>query len=131
MKHLALALAATLALAACGGKKDDTKALNIYNWSDYIDQAILDDFEKETGIKVSYDVFDSEQMLETKRYIESLPFDTIQESGTAEIEGTPLHTLREKGHLDAYEGALLRVRVEKNGRAFDRFTKVTFTQILV
>ena len=33
--------------------------------------------------------------------------------------------------LDAYEGALLRARVEKNGRAFDRFMKVTFTQILV
>jgi hypothetical protein len=33
--------------------------------------------------------------------------------------------------LDAYEGALLRARVEKSGRAFDRFMKVTFTQILV
>ena len=33
--------------------------------------------------------------------------------------------------LDAYEGALLRARVEKNGRAFDRFMSVAFTQILV
>jgi TetR/AcrR family transcriptional regulator, transcriptional repressor for nem operon len=33
--------------------------------------------------------------------------------------------------LDAYEGALLRVRVEKSGRAFDRFMTVAFTQILV
>jgi TetR/AcrR family transcriptional regulator, transcriptional repressor for nem operon len=33
--------------------------------------------------------------------------------------------------LDAYEGALLRARVEKNGHAFDRFMKVAFTQILV
>jgi len=33
--------------------------------------------------------------------------------------------------LDAYEGALLRARVEKSGRAFDRFMKVVFTQILV
>jgi TetR/AcrR family transcriptional regulator, transcriptional repressor for nem operon len=33
--------------------------------------------------------------------------------------------------LDAYEGALLRARVEKSGRAFDRFMRVTFTQILV
>ena len=30
---------------------------------------------------------------------------SYQESGTAEIEGTPLHTLREKGNLDKYEGA--------------------------
>ena len=48
-----------------------------------------------------------EQMLQTKRFIESLPFDSYQESGTAEIEGTPLATLREKGHLDAYEGATM------------------------
>jgi len=33
--------------------------------------------------------------------------------------------------LDSYEGALLRVRVEKSGRAFDRFMRVAFTQILV
>ena len=33
--------------------------------------------------------------------------------------------------LDAYEGALLRARVEKNGRAFDRFMAIAFTQILV
>lgn len=47
----------------------------------------------------------SEQMLDTKRFIASLPFDTYQESGTAEIEGTPLHTLRKKGQLDRYQGA--------------------------
>jgi TetR/AcrR family transcriptional regulator, transcriptional repressor for nem operon len=33
--------------------------------------------------------------------------------------------------VDAYEGALLRARIEKSGRALDRFMKVTFTQILV
>lgn len=46
-----------------------------------------------------------EQMMETKRFIKSLPFDSYQESGTAEIEGTPLATLREKGALEAYAGA--------------------------
>lgn len=46
-----------------------------------------------------------EQMMDTKRFISSLPFDSFQESGTAEIEGTPLHTLREKGSLKEYEGA--------------------------
>jgi hypothetical protein len=48
-----------------------------------------------------------EQMQETKAYIARTPFSTIQESGTAEIEGTPLHTLRTRGHLDAYPGATL------------------------
>lgn len=48
-----------------------------------------------------------EEMLDTKRFISSLPFDSFQESGTAEIEGTPLHTLREKGKLEKYEGATI------------------------
>lgn len=46
-----------------------------------------------------------EQMKRTKEYIARLPLTSIQESGTAEIEGTPLHTLRERGHLDAYADA--------------------------
>lgn len=45
------------------------------------------------------------QMLDTRRYIRSLPFDTHQESGTAEIEGTPLHTLRLTGSLAKYGNA--------------------------
>jgi radical SAM superfamily enzyme YgiQ (UPF0313 family) len=46
-----------------------------------------------------------EQMMDTKRFIASLPFDSLQESGTAEIEGTPLHSLRLSGALSKYEGA--------------------------
>src|SRR5581483_2977744 len=40
--------------------------VNVYNWSDYIDPAVLADFTKETGIKVQYDTFDSNDTLETK-----------------------------------------------------------------
>jgi radical SAM superfamily enzyme YgiQ (UPF0313 family) len=46
-----------------------------------------------------------EQMMDTQRFIASLPFDSIQESGTAVIEGTPLHTLLRGGRLAHYEGA--------------------------
>jgi len=46
-----------------------------------------------------------EQMLETRRYAESLGLDTRQESGCAEIEGTPLHTLAQGGPLPRYSGA--------------------------
>jgi radical SAM superfamily enzyme YgiQ (UPF0313 family) len=46
-----------------------------------------------------------EQMQETRRYADSLRLDTRQESGCAEIEGTPLHTLAQKGHLKRYSGA--------------------------
>ncbi|MEA2741953.1 MAG: putrescine transport system substrate-binding protein, partial [Acetobacteraceae bacterium] len=35
------------------------RVVNIYNWTDYIDPAVLADFTKETGIKTRYDVFDS------------------------------------------------------------------------
>ena len=42
------------------------KEVRVYNWSDYIDPKILEDFTKETGIKVVYDVFDSNEVLETK-----------------------------------------------------------------
>ncbi len=42
------------------------RVLNIYNWSDYIDDSILKDFTKETGIKIVYDVYDSNEILETK-----------------------------------------------------------------
>ncbi|MDX3929607.1 MAG: polyamine ABC transporter substrate-binding protein [Shinella sp.] len=42
------------------------RVVNVYNWSDYIDDSILADFTKETGIKVVYDVFDSNETLETK-----------------------------------------------------------------
>ena len=51
-------------LSAGGGR--GRKSLNVYNWSDYIDPTVLADFEKETGIKVNYDVFDSNEVLETK-----------------------------------------------------------------
>ncbi len=44
----------------------EDKVVNIYNWTDYIDPAVLDQFTKETGIKTRYDVFDSLETLEAK-----------------------------------------------------------------
>lgn len=61
-KRLAWA-AAALALTSCAPKPP---TLHLYNWSDYIDPKILADFTKETGIKVVYDTFDSNEVLETK-----------------------------------------------------------------
>ena len=45
---------------------DHEKLLNVYNWSDYIQPKVIADFEKETGIHVNYDVYDSNEILETK-----------------------------------------------------------------
>ena len=82
-KTLAVALA-TLALASCGGKDDKaaaggagSKGLNIYNWSDYIAEDTIPNFEKETGIKVTYDVFDSDEMVETKLLAGSSGYDLV------------------------------------------------------
>jgi radical SAM superfamily enzyme YgiQ (UPF0313 family) len=49
----------------------------------------------------------TEQMMDTKRYRESLGLDTCQESGCAEIEGTPLHSLATQSSLAKYSGAKL------------------------
>jgi putrescine transport system substrate-binding protein len=98
LRPLVLALAA-LALAACGSKEspapaasdstaaagaaagpldtDDEKVLNIYNWSDYIAEDTISNFEKETGIKVTYDVFDSNELLENKLVAGNTGYDLV------------------------------------------------------
>jgi putrescine transport system substrate-binding protein len=43
---------------------DDT--VNVYNWSDYIAEDTIDKFQKSTGISVTYDVYDSNDILEAK-----------------------------------------------------------------
>lgn len=74
------ALAAVL--AAGGAAAQEEKVVNVYNWSDYIDESILTDFEKETGIKVVYDVFDSNDILETKMLAGNSGYDVVVPSGT-------------------------------------------------
>ncbi|SDG37972.1 MULTISPECIES: polyamine ABC transporter substrate-binding protein [unclassified Duganella] len=44
----------------------EEKVLNIYNWSDYIAEDTVKNFEKETGIKVRYDLFDNNEILNSK-----------------------------------------------------------------
>ncbi len=56
---------------------DDEKVLNIYNWSDYIGEDTIANFEKETGIKVTYDVFDSNELLENKLVAGNTGYDLV------------------------------------------------------
>ena len=83
MKKLGAAVlaVAAIALAACGDKAEE-KVVNVYNWSDYIDEEILSEFEAETGIKVVYDVFDSNDVLETKLLAGGSGYDVVVPSGT-------------------------------------------------
>ncbi|RFC67062.1 MULTISPECIES: polyamine ABC transporter substrate-binding protein [Mesorhizobium] len=72
--------AALVALMTFGASAQD-KVVNVYNWSDYIDTSILEDFTKETGIKVVYDVFDSNEILETKLLAGGSGYDVVVPSG--------------------------------------------------
>ena len=72
-----LAAAAALALAAARRASAQDKVVNVYNWSDYVGEGVLDDFTKETGIKVVYDVYDSNEMLETKLLAGGSGYDII------------------------------------------------------
>ncbi len=58
------------------------RVVNVYNWSDYIDSSILEDFTKETGIKVVYDVFDSNEILETKLLAGGSGYDVVVPTAT-------------------------------------------------
>ncbi len=86
-------LASAMVLAACSkpaeGPKGDAaaqaeeeKVLNVYNWSDYIEASVIEDFSKETGIKVQYDVFDSNEMLETKLLAGNTGYDIVVPSAS-------------------------------------------------
>ncbi len=66
MRHSALTLGAAFLALATGGAGAQERVLNVYNWSDYIDTSIIDDFTRETGIRVVYDVYDSNEILETR-----------------------------------------------------------------
>nr|WP_215905865.1 polyamine ABC transporter substrate-binding protein [Hartmannibacter diazotrophicus] len=58
------------------------KVVNVYNWSDYIGEDTIANFEKETGIKVVYDVFDSNEVLETKLLAGGTGYDVVVPTGT-------------------------------------------------
>ena len=65
-----------VALAPLAASAQD-KVVNVYNWSDYVGEGVLDDFTKETGIKVVYDVYDFNEMLETKLLAGGSGYDII------------------------------------------------------
>ena len=82
-----------LALAACGKKKrparpavggcaEEEKVLHVFNWSDYIAEDTIKNFEEKTGIKVTYDVFDSNDVLETRLLAGNSGFDVVVPSAS-------------------------------------------------
>ena len=81
-KRLAFAVGAVAsALALQTSAANAQKEVRVYNWSDYIDEQILKDFTTETGIKVVYDVFDSNDILETKLLAGKTGYDIVVPTG--------------------------------------------------
>lgn len=81
-KLLSLTLACLLvfSLTACGGEAGNTgdkQTINVYNWGEYIDQTVLDDFEKETGIKVNYTTYASNEEMYSKIVSGAALYDVI------------------------------------------------------
>ena len=70
---LTLACAAPLAMA----QATESKVLNIYNWSDYIADDTVRNFEKETGIKVRYDNYDNNEILQAKLVAGKTGYDIV------------------------------------------------------
>ncbi len=82
--------AAALAVFATAPAQAQDKVLNIYNWSDYIAPTTVPDFEKQSGIKVRYDTFDSNETLFAKLVAGDTGYDIVVPSsnwGAVELKG--------------------------------------------
>ena len=74
----AAVLAATAALwGPPAAAQEEEKVLNVYNWSDYIAEDTLKNFEKETGIKVRYDNFDNNEIVHAKLVAGKTGYDVV------------------------------------------------------
>src|ERR1700683_905193 len=88
-RFLTLSWCLSLAISGCSGKTESSaatavgaeKVVSVYNWADFIEPSVIKEFEKEYGIKVNYDVFDSNEMLETKLFTGHSNYDGVVSSG--------------------------------------------------
>jgi putrescine transport system substrate-binding protein len=79
--RLLVVAAACAAIAPAAAQTKRERVVNIYNWSDYIAPTVVEDFSKESGIKVRYDTFDSNDTLETKLLAGKSGYDVVVPTG--------------------------------------------------
>ncbi len=79
--HLTLLAAALCLFGVCSIALAQDRTVNVYNWSDYIDPKVIEEFTKETGIKVVYDTYDSNEVLETRLLAGKTGYDVVVPSG--------------------------------------------------
>lgn len=87
MTKAMLMLIASLTLVACGGTSNETVTpassgadntlLHVYNWSDYVAEDTIAQFTRTSGIRVVYDVYDSNEMLEAKLVAGGSGYDVV------------------------------------------------------
>src|SRR3954470_6535942 len=70
------AIVAALALLSPSAKAEE-RTVNFYNWSNYMAPGVLEDFTRETGIKVVYDTFDANETLETRLMAGKSGYDVV------------------------------------------------------
>jgi len=78
-KSLVLALGALL--VASPALAQEEAVLNVYNWSDYIAEDTIANFEARTGIKVNYDVYDTNEIVDAKLLAGNSGYDIVVPSG--------------------------------------------------
>ncbi|EBA11957.1 polyamine ABC transporter substrate-binding protein [Roseobacter sp. CCS2] len=78
LKTKTCTLLAAAVLTAQAGWAEEVR---VYNWSDYIDEDLLTKFEEETGYELIYDVFDSNEVLETRMLAGGSGYDVVVPTG--------------------------------------------------
>ena len=81
-KAILLSAASLAAAALAFAAQAQERVVNVYNWSDYIDDSIIQEFTAKTGIRVVYDVFDSNEILETKLLAGASGYDVVVPTGS-------------------------------------------------
>ena len=71
---------ASASAAAPASKPKPGKEINLFAWSEYVPQEVIDGFTKETGIKVNYETYASNEEMLSKLLAESTKYDLIQPS---------------------------------------------------
>lgn len=74
---LTIGILSTTMMVGCGRGIDSTEVLNIYNVGDYIDEELITKFEEETGIKVLYETYDTNEMMYQKVKSGSTNYDLV------------------------------------------------------
>ncbi|WP_424512176.1 extracellular solute-binding protein [Rhodoferax sp.] len=93
---VAVAPAPVASAPAAAAVNTEEKVLNIYNWADYVPEGMIASFEKETGIKVNYDTFETNEALHAKLVAGNSGYDIVVPGSVfakPQIEGGLLQAL--------------------------------------